>query len=230
MTLTSGTVIDRITRVGDVGEPGYSAYGQSLRECTYSGSKDDWHGATQGSLSELLPTCYITESVYSYLTKAEIESVKDRILGIVPDLYAYRHSVSPSYGRSYRCWEFIDGIEARPLTHVPSDIMTTRIPDGTTVCFYGELAEIGGYNGIDHLIVDRDDGGPNIWSSNFTVGSCDTPYDIPDDETMDIPPVDDEYQPKSELATDLSSIFGDIDKKWIIIGLIAIALLGLLSG
>lgn len=116
MALTRGTVIDRILRTGDIGEPGYSAYGQSLRKCTYSGSKDDWHGATQGSLSELLPTCYITESVYSYLTKAESESVRSRIQGIVPNSYAHKvYGGIDSFNKSYYCWEFKSGIEARPM-------------------------------------------------------------------------------------------------------------------
>ncbi len=114
MTL-SGTVIDRITRSGDVGEPGYSAYGQSLRKCTYSGSKDDWHGATQGSLSGLLPTCYITENVYTFLTKDEIESCRSKIRGIVPNSYAYKYSECPSYGRCYKCWDFKPDVTARPM-------------------------------------------------------------------------------------------------------------------
>jgi len=110
-----GTVIDRITRSGDVGEPGYSAFGQSLRKCTYSGSKDDWHGATQGSLSGLLPTCYITEGVYTFLTKDEIESCRSRIRGIVPNSYAHRYRECPDSGKCYYCWDFISGVEARPL-------------------------------------------------------------------------------------------------------------------
>jgi len=112
----SGTVIDRITRVGDVGEPGYSAYGQELPSCSCSGSQDDWHGATQGSLSGLLPTCYITESVYSYLTKDEIESCRSRIRGIVPNSYAYKYYGGvDSFGKSYYCWDFKDDVLARPL-------------------------------------------------------------------------------------------------------------------
>jgi hypothetical protein len=152
MALTSGTVIDSITRRADVGEPGYSAYGQSLRKCTYSGSKDDWHGATQGSLSDLLPTCYITESVYSYLTDAEIESVRSRIQGIVPTSYAYKHGVCPDYGKCYKCWEFKAGIEARPLPPLdPCEVVVCEdecvgvdryamvCKDG--VCVRGELVE-----------------------------------------------------------------------------------------
>lgn len=116
MALTSGTVIDRVTRTGDVGEPGYSAYGQSLRKCTYSGSKDDWHGATQGSLSGLLPTCYITESVYSYLTEDEIESCRSKMQGIVPNSYAHKvYGGIDSFNKSYYCWEFKPDISARPL-------------------------------------------------------------------------------------------------------------------
>jgi len=109
------TVIDRITRTGDVGEPGYSAYGQSLRKCTYSGSKDDWHGATQGGLSDLLPTCYITEGVYAFLTKDEINSVRSRIRGIFPNDYAYKYRECPDSGKCYYCWDLKPGVESRPL-------------------------------------------------------------------------------------------------------------------
>jgi hypothetical protein len=109
------TVIDRIWRSGDVGEPGYSCSGQSLRKCTYSGSKDVWHGATQDALSSLLPTCYITESVYSFLTKDEINSVRSRIQGIFPNDYAYKYHVEPNYGKCYDCWDLKPGVEARPL-------------------------------------------------------------------------------------------------------------------
>lgn len=116
VALTSGTVIDRITRVGDIGEPGYSAYGQRLPECTGSGSQDDWHGATQDNLSALLPTCYITESVYSYLTDGEIESVRGRIRGIVPNSYAHKYYKGRDrFGKQIYCWAFKPGTEARPL-------------------------------------------------------------------------------------------------------------------
>ena len=49
----------------------------------------------------------------------------------------------------------------------------SQIPNGTDVCYYGYIqAKIGGYNGVDHLIVEREDGGPDVWSSNFVVGFC----------------------------------------------------------
>jgi len=233
--VTSGIVIDRITRVGDIGEPGYSVYGQELRHCSYKGRKDYWHGATQDALSSVLPTCYITESVYSYLTNGEIASVRSRILGIVPNEYAHIvYGGIDSFNKSYRCWEFLPGIEAIPLPSDDDEIddgtisdditddeteYDNELPNGTIVCFYGDiLAKIGGYNGIDHLIVDRSDGGPNIWSSNFTVGSC--THDGDDDE---------EYPLKSQVATDLSSIFGDIKPVHIIIAVLAMIFLGLLS-
>lgn len=50
--------------------------------------------------------------------------------------------------------------------------MVQEYPDGTIVCLSGITAEIGGWNGTDYLIVNRSDGGPNVWSSNFTVGAC----------------------------------------------------------
>ena len=110
------TVIDRVTRVGDVGEPGYSVYGQDLPSCTGSGTQDDWHGATQDNLSAVLPTCYITESVYSYLTQDEIESVRSRLLGIVPNDYAYKYYKGiDTFGKQIYCWDFKPDVEARPV-------------------------------------------------------------------------------------------------------------------
>jgi len=50
--------------------------------------------------------------------------------------------------------------------------MAREYPDGTVVCFHGITAEIGGWNGTDYLIVNRSDGGPDVLSSNFTVGAC----------------------------------------------------------
>lgn len=62
----------------------------------------------------------------------------------------------------------------------------TQIPNGTDVCYYGYIqAKIGGYNGVDHLIVERDDGGPDIWSSNFEVGFCSTTQP-PEQEWYDV--------------------------------------------
>jgi hypothetical protein len=51
--------------------------------------------------------------------------------------------------------------------------------------------------------------------------------DIPNGDD-DIPPGD-EYQPKSEIATDLSSIFGDIKPTYIILAVIGIIILGFLT-
>jgi hypothetical protein len=45
--------------------------------------------------------------------------------------------------------------------------MVQEYPDGTIICFYGATAEIGGWNGADYLIVNRSDGGPDVFSSNI---------------------------------------------------------------
>ena len=144
MALTSGTVIDRITRVGDIGEPGYSAYGQTLPACTYSGSQDDWHGATQGSLSGLLPTCYITESVYSFLTDDEVESVRGRLQGIVPNSYAYQYSKRSEFdGRTVWCWDFKSDVEARPVPMLDpcAGVVCEDVCDNTSL--YETVCEAG---------------------------------------------------------------------------------------
>jgi hypothetical protein len=128
----------------------------------------------------------------------------------------------------------IDAIACVTVTgRTDDEIDATRIPDGTIVCYRGDIsAKIGGFDGgPDHRIVDRDDGGPNIWSSNFTVGVCndDEIDDEIDDETDDGTDDEtdgDEYEPKSQVATDLSAIFGDLDTKWIIIAVIALIILG----
>lgn len=114
--ITSGIVIDQIRRVGDVGEPGYSAYGQRLPKCTSSGSRDSWHGATQDDLIYALPTtCYITEKVYSYLTQDEIESIVNAVKGVVPTDYSHTYKVCPPGDRCHYCRAFKSDMVPRPL-------------------------------------------------------------------------------------------------------------------
>lgn len=51
----------------------------------------------------------------------------------------------------------------------------TETQTGTMVCYTGTpefQAAIGGYNGTDHLLTQRSDNGPDIWSSRFRVGTC----------------------------------------------------------
>ena len=56
---------------------------------------------------------------------------------------------------------------------IPKEIPSAQIPNGTDVCYSGTIqAKIGGYDGVDHLIVERDDGGPDVWSSDFVEGFC----------------------------------------------------------
>ena len=139
-----GTVIDRITRVGDVGEPGYSAYGQTLPSYwRKSGSQEGWHGATTGELSGLLPTCYITESVYSFLNEDEIESVRSRILGIVPNSYAQQVSKPGSSGGTVYRWQFIPGIEARPLPPLDPCVDVICKPECVGVDLYETVCKEG---------------------------------------------------------------------------------------
>ncbi len=58
--------------------------------------------------------------------------------------------------------------------------MVQEYPDGTIVCLSGSItAEIGGWNGTDYLIVNRSDGGPDVLSTNFTVGACSTDTKTP---------------------------------------------------
>ena len=142
-TLTSGTVIDSIWRTGDVGEPGYSVRGQILPKCTYSGSQDDWSGATQGNLNDLLPTCYITESVYSFLTDAEIESVRGRIRGIVQNDYAYKYYK----GDRVYCWAFKPEVSVRdlpsldPCEGVVCDPMCVGLDSYAMICEEGACVQ-----------------------------------------------------------------------------------------
>ena len=224
---TSGTVIDRISRAGDVGEPGYSVWGQELPACTYSGSHDDWHGATQDALSAVLPTCYITESVYSFLTDDEIESVRGRLQGIVPNSYAYQYSKRSEFdGRTVWCWEFKPDVEARPVP-VPDPCAGVVCED---ICIGADkYSQVCAKEGVD--------AGNCILGTLIEENSVECGYVPPDDDEPDdepdpgepddyIPPVDDDT---SELATDISSIFGDIKPIYIIIAAIAIIILGLLS-
>ena len=269
---TSGTVIDRITRVGDVGEPGYSAYGEELESCTYSGSPDDWHGATQGSLSGLLPTCYITESVYTFLTDDEIESCRSKIRGIVPNSYVktWTYTDCTFRCRTVYCRGFKDGLISRPLP-LPDPCAGVTCEDvcigadkysqvcakegaDAGKCVFGEIIEANyfgcpGYvppDPCEGIVCEPDcfgtsnkyetvcDEGICVIGAMIEENSVECGYVPPDDDIDDepddgIPPVDDEYPPKSELATDLSSIFGDIKPVHIIIAVLAMIFLGLLS-
>lgn len=137
-------VIDRVTRVGDVGEPGYSVYGQELPSCTGSGTQDDWHGATQDNLSAVLPTCYITESVYSYLTQDEIESVRSRIRGIVQNNYAYKYYKGRDiFNKQIYCWDYVPDVVIRDLP--PLDPCEGVVCDPTCVEYdlYSNVCEDG---------------------------------------------------------------------------------------
>jgi len=313
---TSGTVIGRISRAGDVGEPGYSCWGQRLPACTYSGSIDDWSGKTQDFLSALLPTCYITEDVYTYLTDDEIESVRGSILGIVPNSYVYQYSYPTSRGTMW-CWDFKPEVEARPLPlpdpcegvtcedicinadnysqvcakegvdagkcvfdelieanspdcpgYVPPDLCKDIICEpecfGTSnkyetvcdegICVIGPMIEENSPDCPGYVPPDPCEGvtcEPKCFDNDLhdTVckeGVCvigeiieencsECPGYVPpdgdtDDEPDDgSPSGDDEYPPKSELAIDLSSLFGDIKPVHIIIAVLAMIFLGLLS-
>ncbi|MCD6163787.1 MAG: hypothetical protein J7K40_15430 [candidate division Zixibacteria bacterium] len=95
-------IINRITRAGDIGEPGYSAYGEELPCERKSGRHDSWHGATQDKLSDLLPSCLITKSVLDFLTPSELNSVRTRIQGVVDNSYVKSERVCGYFGCAIR--------------------------------------------------------------------------------------------------------------------------------
>ena len=141
----SGIVINRITRVGDIGEPGYSAYGEKLKSCTYSGSQDDWHGATQGDLRGLLPSCYITESVYAYLTDAERENARPRIVGIIPNSYVKTWTYTDCTFRckTVYCRGFKDGLISRPMPAANPCVGVVCKPECVGVDLYETVCKEG---------------------------------------------------------------------------------------
>jgi hypothetical protein len=128
----SGIIINRVTRVGDIGEPGYSVFGEEVPACKYSGKHDSWHGATQDNLGAVMPSSYITRSVYEYLTGAEIEEIRSRVRGVVENDYAYRTGPhrDETFGRQYYCWEvdldkLIPGLPEPRITCTPSGSFTS---------------------------------------------------------------------------------------------------------
>jgi len=94
--MMKGIVVYRISRKGDIGEPGYSVYGEDLPACRKRMGHDYWHGATQESLSSVFPSAYITQKVYDFLTENEREEIRSKVRGIVPTIYLARGK-SPYY-------------------------------------------------------------------------------------------------------------------------------------
>jgi len=126
---TSGTVIHGMSRTGDIGEPGYSTSGRYLpTQSKYSNKTNgDWRAATQDAIYYAMPTSsyYITESVFNYMTDDEIDDIRNRCVGIVPDKYYHSYYVGlSSFGNSIYQWEFLPGIEARPLPPKPETGIT----------------------------------------------------------------------------------------------------------
>jgi len=145
------TIISRISRVGDVGEPGYSVSGEEVPACRKSGSHDSWHGATQGNLRDVMPTSYITRSVYNYLTESERNEIRSRVKGVCENGCVHRID-NPYYGGG-QCWALNESkiIKDFPYPHDPCDVVVCEdecvgvdryamvCKDG--VCVRGEIVE-----------------------------------------------------------------------------------------
>ena len=94
-------VINNVSRSGDIGEPGYSVYGEELPSNNKRHRHDSWHGATiEGCLCYTMPNAYITQSVYNFLTTDELESIRSKVLGVVEDNYTkdFIEDLGPYYG------------------------------------------------------------------------------------------------------------------------------------
>ena len=145
------TIISNISRVGDVGEPGYSVSGEDVPACRKSGSHDGWHGATQGNLRDVMPTCYITRSVYNFLTESERNEIRSRVRGVCENDCVHRIP-NPYYGGG-QCWALNEskivtdfpyprdpcaGVECKPEC-VGVDLYETVCKEGA--CVRGALME-----------------------------------------------------------------------------------------
>jgi hypothetical protein len=120
-------VIDRVERMGDIGEPVYVAYGQSLpswRTYCHMRRPDLYNSGIKNNLSEALPAdCYITEGVYAYLSKYEIEPVKSKILGLVKE--SYSELKSRRSGWTTVCWyDLVESAVIGPLPPIDMLIAT----------------------------------------------------------------------------------------------------------
>lgn len=170
-------VIHELRRYG--GGNGYRAYGQSLPSYyTKSGSADDWHGATTGTIRELFGGAgrfYITENIYSYLSDAEIEDLKPVLNGIMPNVYAKMVSKRSEFsGRTVYSWILIPGTESRPVEPIdPCKDVTCP-----TACV-----------GVDRYIQKCEDGAC-VRDRLLTRNSPDCGYEPPAPTPVPTPPVD----------------------------------------
>jgi hypothetical protein len=127
-SLISGIVINRINPHGDIGEPGWSVWGEEVPACSRKHNKTYWHGATQyPQLSAVMPTAFITREVYNYLVgHGQLEGIRSKIRGVVENTYAKEISW-PGGGT---CWtldpsSIIPGLPEPKITCTPAGSFTS---------------------------------------------------------------------------------------------------------
>jgi hypothetical protein len=111
-----------ITKVKRAHEHGWYARGESLPSSTYSGSAKVWDGSTQYTeLSKLLPTCYITKSVWDSLDIGVKRDIKNKVTAVVESNWLSKGSgIHPRGGRYYtrdfNASSIIDGYKDESIT------------------------------------------------------------------------------------------------------------------
>ena len=96
-------VIKSITRQGDIGEPGYSFYGELVPPSSRSGT-DPWHGATQEPLADGgswygIPNFYVVEGLVNWFTDKEAAAFAPHIRGVVPLSFKICHQARDRFNK-----------------------------------------------------------------------------------------------------------------------------------
>ena len=218
--ITSGEYATQFTTRTRDGKTYYRVDGWQLGRKVYRRSASDFHGSSTNPLETIGWCNYISESAYNMLSP----TMKDAF-----DASGHRVAndgalIEIPMGGGY----FMLGLKS-DLVYDP----TPPDPCEGVVC---ENICIGADKYSQVCAKEGVDAGNCILGTLIEENSVECGYVPPDDDEPDpgepddyIPPVDDEYPPKSELATDLSSIFGDIKPVHIIIAVLAMIFLGLLS-
>lgn len=132
-------VITEVWPYGDIREPGWSLRGET-HKCSLHHSHRYWHGATQLTLDAVMPTAYLTRTVYNKLKDlGEIEGIRSKIKGVVED--DWRVEVPNPYYGGGTCWalDLDKVIPCLPEPHVTCRVTGsfTEVPDFISILVVG---------------------------------------------------------------------------------------------
>ena len=132
-------VITKVWPYGDIREPGWSLQGERSK-CSLHHKHRYWHGATQESLAAMMPTAYLTKTVYNKLKDlGEIEGIRSKIVGVVED--DWRVEVPNPYYGGGTCWalDLDKVIPCLPEPHINCRVTGsfTEVPDFISILVVG---------------------------------------------------------------------------------------------